>query len=293
MKRNHKEMLLAICGVLLCISLTILLSAQLLNSSFASSKKLYKEPAERPNIRADAIWDEELGMYVSPEYIREKEQSSILMTDFDEEEYDPETTWLLNHKTSENEIDKAIVKSVELAQKQEPTILSAISPRREDPITSTMRGFSAASYSELWKRICTEPAYRPQKLVAMEFFTGIVFEDLGLYDSLAQHMWFERFNELRPEIIDKDFSSFSSGDIKKYGIFLLPVVYEKCKNQDVTEDDILIINEMISGFEDGFYKGYVSSKIETSIELEEWFDEHADLLDAVNTILKSDYGWSK
>ena len=195
-------------------------------------------------------------------------------------------------ETSENEIDKAIAQSIELAKKQEPAILSAISPRREDAIISTMRGFSAASYPELWKRICTEPAYRPQKLVAMELFTGIVFEDLGLYDSLAQHMWFERFNELRHEIIDKDFSSFSSEDIKKYGIFLLPAIYKKCKNQDMTESDISIANELISGFEDGFYKGYVRIKTETSIDLEKWFDEHSDLLDTVNTILKSDYDWS-
>ena len=44
------------------------------------------------------------------------------------------------HKTSENEIDKAIAQSIELAKKQELTALSAISPRREDAIISTMRG---------------------------------------------------------------------------------------------------------------------------------------------------------
>ena len=184
-------LILGIVAGILCIAF---LSVSLI-SMLSSAGKGIAEPESRPDIPADAYWDSNLGMYVREGY----RNGSLEIYRLDQKPADamvgeplesPEAKWLREHADSEDVIDLAILRSVEGLIAEPASLLSSMSPRDSSAILDAVSALSASDYPELWRRICEEPVFRAQKIVAMERFLGLSFDELGLYDPDAQKMWY-------------------------------------------------------------------------------------------------------
>lgn len=291
--QKHSK-LLAIFGILLCAFLIVALSVQFVSTiAYAQSKKQYQEPSVRPDIREDAVWDSDLGMYISGDYIKNTEGKYELNPDSfvcDTAE-SPEEKWWLLHADSKNEIDLAIKYSVELASKEAPTIYSSISPRSSEAILTAMSALSPSCYPEVWERICIEPAYRAQKIVALEQFLGVFFDDLGLYDHLAQRKWFDSFNALRQEISDQSFEQISKADYAQYGNLLLPMLAQKAMDNTLHESELKVLGEMIENMNKQFHPSLENASITSTKAASEWFDAHLSTIEAISEIIQSNYTW--
>lgn len=282
-----------LCGFLICAILVVTLSCQLFPVAHALEKIFYPEPDVRPNITENATWDSELGMYVSNYYKKNASGKYELNTDvfFNDKDISSEEQWLLNHADSKDEIDMAIIYSVELAMKEPPTIFSAISPRNSDAILTAMGTLPVSSYPEVWKRLCAEPAYRAQKIVALENFLCICFADLGLYDPWAQREWYNSLIELKKDLINSSFDIVSETEIEKYGYLLLPILMEKTQSNKLSEGELKLFAKLIHENEKWVRMNNVSN-IGSLEDVIKWFDiDGKDIMDSVVEILNNDYTW--
>ena len=203
----------------------------------------------------------------------------------------PEEKWLLSHADSKNEIDLAIMYSVELALKEAPSIYSAISPRSSEAILTAMSTLSPSSYPEVWERICVEPAYRAQKIVALEQFLCVSFDELGLYDSSAQRKWFDSFNVLKQEVFTQSFEQITKAEIAQYGNLLLPVLMQKAQDNTLCESELGILDEMIIDIDRQFYQNIEPASLNSTRAASEWFDTHSATIEAITKIIQSNYEW--
>jgi hypothetical protein len=290
---NNKSKAFYLCAILLCMIITIALTGNLLSTmTSAQVNQYYPEPSIRPQIREDAVWDTALGMYISGDYIKGTDGKYQLNPDifFSGKIVSPEEQWLLSHSSSNNEIDMAIIYSIELISKEEPNIYSAISPRSSGSIITAMKNLSVSSYPEIWERVCLEPAYRAQKIIALEMFLNISFDDLGLYDSWAQRVWYESFNELKNNISN---SQITAKEAKQYGNLLLPMLSQKAHNATIVEAELNIFKELISDLSTQFNYNLGNLSIESSKDALEWTSEHTIVVDAIEKIIESNYEWKE
>lgn len=289
---NHSKITILI-GILISTILVVTLSFQIFPMVHALEKNFYPEPDVRPNITENATWDSELGMYVSNDYKKNSSGNYELNADIfiNDKDISIEEQWLLNHADSKDEIDMAIIYSVESAMKEAPTIFSAISPRNSDSILTAMSTLPVSSYPEVWKRLCTEPAYRSQKIVALENFLCLSFADLGLYDPWAQREWYNTFNELKKDLINSSFDIVSQAEIEKYGYLLLPILMEKTKSDKLSESELKLFTELVHENEEWVRMKNVSS-IGSLEDIIKWYDMGGkDIMDSVIQILNNDYVW--
>ena len=288
--------LLTVLGIVLCSVLIVSLTFQLISvGAKAQPKAEYPEPAVRPDIREDAVWDSELGMYVSSDF--KKEEAEKLKKDPDGLNSDsvesPEEIWLKNHADSQNEIDLCIKRSVELASEAEPSLFSSASPRASEAILTAMSALSPASYPEVWERLCKEPVFRPQKLVALEQFLSIEFRDLGLYDALAQRLWFDSFNALRKDVSGLSSDAITKEDLAKYGNLLLPALSKKAADQTLQASELGVLNELIANMNHRFHQNMEPVSLASKEAAADWFKAHKDTVDAIEKILQNDFTWAE
>lgn len=292
---KSKSKVLTLCGIFICSVLTVALSISLFSAiTSAQNKEHYPEPDVRPNIREDAVWDSELGMYVSGDYIKKADGTYELKSDIfvSDKATSPEEEWLISHSNSKNEIDMAIMYSLELSSKEPPTLLSAISPRSSDAILTAMSTLSVSSYPEVWERVCLEPAYRAQKIVALEMFLDVSFDDLGLYDSWAQHEWYNSFNKLKNELKDNvSRKQITDKEVEQYGNLLLPLLMQKAKDKTILETELNVLEGLIKNISAQLNTDHNTPSIKTSKDAVDWFDEHMQLVDAIDKIIESNYEW--
>ncbi len=293
---RHKTVLFS-CGIVACLVCIALLSASLVSVFAAQNEKLYyPEPDVRPDIRADAYWDSELGMYVSGDYRKNASGVYVLNRDnagslSDEVIQSPEQKWLKEHAESENEIDRAILASVARAMNEPPTLLSSFSPRDSDAIRESMSCLSVSSYPELWERICTEPAYRAQKIVAMENFLNISFDDLGLYDATAQKQWYDSFMALKTELASKD-SAVTVQDAEKYGNLLLPMLARKADTATLSDAEQAVLASLTDGIaEKGFVASASQGALHSENDISVWASDGAELIAVIDEILSQNWEW--
>lgn len=298
MKKNicNRSKLLTICGILLGVaSIAVLCVPLLLKTTQAQSKKQYPEPRVRPDISEDAVWDSELGMYISGDYVKNAEGKYELNPDvfISDKEESPEEKWLNSHADSQNEIDLAILYSVELAMEEPPSVFSAISPRSSESILTAMRTLSPSSYPEVWERICTEPAFRPQKIVALEQFLNISFDALGLYDASAQRKWFDAFNDLKSQVSTRSNEPISKADAAQFGNLLLPTLMQKTRDHTLHESELEPMNALIEAINRQFYPDMEQKSFDTIKSASEWFDAHTSTIEAITQIIQSNYEWAE
>lgn len=198
-----------------------------------------------------------------------------------------EEKWLGEHKDPSDPIDLAIFRLAELTDKYRADdpysrLYSSASPRRSRAIVEASREIPASSYPALWERACTEPAFRPFKLVALERFLGIELTEYGLYDALAQHMWYEDFTAMKNSLPEGE---FTAADMAKYGNLLLPALYEKAKSDTLTPGEASLLTEQINARFD--------EKLTTVGEAVSWMEENAPVLDAIRSIIASDHEWAE
>lgn len=295
---SRRRTLLLSCGIAACLVCIAFLGASLAVTISAAQKgkENYPEPVERPDIRADAYWDSELGMYVSGDYRKNADGSYVLNRDNADRLSDavtesPEQKWLKEHEGSENEIDRAILASVARAMNEPPTLLSSFSPRDSDAIRASMSGLSVSSYPELWERICTEPAYRAQKIVAMENFLNISFDDLGLYDAVAQKQWYDSFMELKAELATKT-SAVTAQEAEKYGNLLLPMLARKADTATLSDEEQAVLASLTDGIAG---KGFSASDFQGVLHAENGVSVEAigstELIAVIDEILSQNWEW--
>ena len=283
-------LVLGIVAGILCIAF---LSVSLI-SMLSSAGKGIAEPKSRPDIPADAYWDSNLGMYVREGY----QNGSLEIYRLDQKPADamvgeslesPEAKWLREHEDSEDVIDLAILRSVEGLIAEPASLLSSMSPRDSSAILDAVSALSASDYPELWRRICEEPVFRAQKIVAMERFLGLSFDELGLYDPDAQKMWYEAFMQRKSELLSD--SQISVRDVERYGALLLPVLAQKSGGTLSEGEAAALVSLMDLTVQNGWFDE-TSARGDISFAASgKWTAETQAYISAVEEILASDYEW--
>ncbi|MBQ7223256.1 MAG: hypothetical protein IJS38_01645 [Erysipelotrichaceae bacterium] len=284
-----------IIGSLIFLAISALLVIQLALSVTAFGRKFYPEPEERPNIRKDAVWDSSIGMYVIPELLTNKkgEYNTELIENDNEYIDDYEDNETETASKTENSIDRAIISAVKClrsSMQNDPMLMlySGIDARDVPEIVSAMQQIELKDYSELWRRICIEPDYRVQKIVALEKFIGISLR-WGLFDQWAQEKWIEEFNELRYEVRLIDINKLTVTDAEKYGALILPAMKDKADNLALSETDVSLINFCTEKIESWLYPGKKPSKLMTDKDVSEWFMNNKEIIVTLKSILENDY----
>lgn len=264
---------------------------QSITKDTGTGKETFPEPEVRPaQLREDAYWDAELGMYISGDFIKNENGEYKLKTEavINGDTTDYNAIWLSQSCNLEDPIDQAILLSIEMNNKEQeqPSYFSSITPQQSTAILQAMKTIPIECYPELWRRCCEEIAFRAQKLTAMEQFLGISL-NYGLYDLWAQdHLWAKDFVALKNNVPDH---AFTQEDREKYGNLLLPSLRERLFSGSLTEEEWILLRELIeqasSQFE--FRKGDLS----TEKNAKEWMEDHKSLINAIQDIIESDYCW--
>lgn len=288
-----------LCAVTASLAVLILLSTMLFSTAASSQEKetpYYPEPSVRPDIRDDAVWDTELGMYISGDYVKDDSGKYVLdIEKFNKndptEVKSPEEEWLVSHENSKNAIDIAILKSVELSLNKKPSFSSTISPRDSDVLLKSINSIPATSLPELWKRACLEPAFRPLKLVALEKILDISFSDLGLYDSLAQKIWYESFIDLKTNLLSTELSAKNVAD---YGNLLIPKMVEKFEAGELKENELTCFASIINNIDKNEFINIspMSKPVEAKDDIRAWISQNSDFIAAINEVIKNNWDWA-
>lgn len=208
----------------------------------------------------------------------------------------PEQAWRSSHSKSTNEIDMAIWQSIN-TRETDPSLLlrSSISPRDYKSVMDAVRTLRVSSLPEL---CCTEPAYRPLKLVALEEMMNLPL-DYGLYDSMAQKMWYDTFLERKNSIPAEN---ISMKDVEIYGNLLLPILAEKLKSDTITKEEVSVFVKTIQEASDtGFVqtlefeeKAEGENILEAQVskkQLSSWVSQNEELIHAINEVINSSWQW--
>lgn len=289
---SRRRTLLLSCGIAACLVCIAFLCASLAVTISAAQKGKENdpEPAERPDIRAGAYWDSELGMYVD----RDGRGGSVpvlteegpgLLSDGGIES--PEEAWLKEHSGSQNAVDRAILASVEAARREPPSLLSSVSARDSIAIRESMSALSVSDYPEVWERLCTEPVYRAQKIVALENFLNLSFDELGLYDAAAQRMWYDSFVELKSEL--SALSVVSRQDVEKFGRLLLPVLADRAEKGTLSGTEQAALLSLLDGEE-----ADAAFSVQQSLSREDIaarMENNAERISVIREILSQNWEW--
>ena len=277
--------------VLISSLIYFVVSVVILTTISIGDQKGIPEPKVRPDVPADAVWDSELGMYISGDYVKDENGNYVLdMEKFTQSDpdviYDPEGEWYNKHKNSDDPIDQAILKSLASDEEGPPLFRSAISPYDYEETVSIMGSLDFKLLPELWKRTCTEPAYRPQKLLAMELLLGEKWE-FGLFDHTAQKLWYEHFTTMQKEILNtKD-----PEKLTQYGILSLPVL--AAEYQDGEKAAVDSIQRIVN-------KNEVKSKKDIMLNdttaldatnLDTWLMKNDEKISTLKELLNCSYEW--
>ena len=256
MKKTKEK--IYIVGIIACLLVSAVMIKQMIDT-LARSANYYPEPDTRPDIRSDAVWDSELGMYVSQDLVKNADGEYEINPDvfIDDDCYDPEGEWNIAHMDSMDEVDRAIALSVQLSilhmnDTPEKRLSSCPDAMSDEDILFAMRRIPVEFYPQIWERICLERAYRPQKIVALLKFTGITTR-WGLYDQWAQKQWYMEFNLLRSEIKELRNTHITEEDEEKYGNMLLPILFIKTQKTNLSADEIVILENRINNVEAWLY----------------------------------------
>ena len=201
----------------------------------------------------------------------------------------PEAQWVEAHRDSDDPIDRAILASVTAAAQEPASLHSALDPRTSDPIRTAMQTLPVSAYPALWERACREPAYRPQKLTALEGFLAVPLNDLGLYDALAQRLWYERFTALKNDL---PHGEMTAEDPARYGNLLLPLLADRLRGGFLTDAEEGIFRALVQGLGDnGYIPAEATAPVPDRAALLDWTDRNAPLLDAIRAIIEAEYEW--
>lgn len=248
----------------------------------------YAEPENRPDIPESAVWDEELGMYVSDDLV--KNDSGEYEINWDKfttdmkygtyaggEVLSADDYWYENHKDSQEPVDRVILESIELLGKMPANTGTSSFP--EDPfnntvITSSMKKLDYTSIPELWKRICTEPGCRIQKIVGLELLLSIRIQN-NLCNNDNREGWYHQFLELKKEVSS---ASLDALTVENYGYLAVPVLVDRYENGKSSEAEAALlaaVNEVTPAVGDA----------------KKWLSENRDFITAVRNVLTTDYAW--
>lgn len=272
-------------GIIVCLLLILILSVSLA-SARENKGEIYPEPIVRPNIRSDAVWDSQLGMYVSGDLIKGEDGRYYLNPAlfYSERDDASEELWKADHSNSTDVIDRAILKALESPVDTNP-LLSAVSPHDSAGLMAAMGEIPASAYGEVWKRICTENVYRPQKIAALESFLGIDL-GFGLYDQLGQKLWWEEFTALKkqiPEDVNKE-------NAETYGALLLLPLQKKAETLKEAETEALtIILEKMKEYPSCGIKELPASDPTAAVK---WLKAQTALISVIKEIADTDYNWT-
>ena len=269
--------------------LSIALTLCLIMIVSANGKKKIPEPKNRPDIREDAVWDEELGMYISGDLVKDENGEYILKPDAQDDEpmIDFEEEWRMKHVSSEDPIDQAILLSLKLSQENpDNPLLSARTPQRSEAILTAMRTIPIEVYPDVWERCCTEVAYRAQKLAGMEQFLNISLE-YGLYDPWAQEQWYLRFTEMKASL---PAGEVTKEDALRYGNLLLPLLEERLKSGNLGSGEWTVLQTMIPEASEQF--DFPEKTVSSRKEALDWFAAYENLTNAIRQIIANDYDWT-
>ena len=267
----------------LCLVLIAALSFNIVHMVQAKKSVPFDEPEVRPDIRADATWDGELGLYVSSEIVKNEEGEYVIAPEIldAEERPDYEAEWLATHTDSEDPVDKAILYSLDLIAKEPVNPLSsAIVPQLSDAIVTAAKTIPVEKLPELWEKCCEEPAYRAQKLTAMEVFTGLSFK-LGLYDPWAQEQWFIRFSNLVKKL---PLGEITKKDADTYSNLLLPLLADKFEAGTISEDELVILEELVKGINTAF-------DLDETSDIGNWLKVNASWTEALRSLPGTEFSW--
>lgn len=278
------------------IGVFLLLVMILIPIAASAQKVFYPEPKIRPDIPETAIWDSSLGMYISDDYIKDSHGGYVLneekMNAFDPENvFSPEEAWLSTHYDSSDPIDMAIFRSVELIMQEPPTLLSSIDARDSVSIRKAIEKLDYSLLPKLWERTCEEPAFRAQKLVAMENLLSLQI-DVGLYDKNAQKQWFDTFNFLRKELLNNT-TSIDGNSFRKYGVLILPILVDDYQRNSTGQNILHQIIPKIAGntiYGEDFDDTSLT-EADTKKKVDQWLLDNYATIKAISSVLYSDYLW--
>lgn len=282
MKRAGHIKAKLVVGATIC-AITIITTVTLVFAAIGHN--FFAEPKNRPNINKNAIWDSELGMYISGDFEKDS-KSRLIQKEEITDMYDgavvtsPEQEWIAKHSDSKDPIDLAILKAVSLESQSKPSLLSSIQVENAEGVQEAIKDLTPEQLPELWRRACEEPAFRAFKLEAMEKLLGISF-NVGLYDKNSQKSWYESFRTLKKELKQKAFQKET--DYTKYGLLALPVLSEA--KADSGDDVGKAMKEVLQK------QGIASSLSDT--ELEGWIDSNSDCINAVSQVIDAEYDWTE
>lgn len=255
-----------------------------------AARVFYTEPSLRPDINPDAVWDDSLGLYV----LKEKELSEEELEQIMEQPYVPsaEEKWLEAHRNSDDPIDKAILLSLELLKDdslaQPNPALSAIAPSDYEAITIAMKTIPITSLPELYRSICEEPAYRDQKLTAMEMLLNIEL-GWGLFDPYARGLWRADFAELKANIPS---GAVTKAEVEKYGLLLLPNIVKRAESGLISDSELKCFTESLGSHNKAAVKSFDASAFSSADSVKAWAKNNKEIVSAIEKLIKAEYDWA-
>lgn len=260
----------------------VLLTVFLLALPGFAERSFYPEPNVRPDIPDSAVWDDELGMYISDDLVKNDNGEYVLnyekYTEYNSGEIiDRTADWLRLNADTTNVLDKKIVEAAN-ATSGESTFYNSYTCRDSEEITEILKTIPVQYLPDLWKSVCEEPGCRPIKLYAMELLLSIEFP-YGISDKHGQKFWYDEFNELRKAVQTE---SVQTLDLDYCGALTLPGVVEayQSSNSNTTEEELVTVVEKIQ-----------PQITRATFDANAWIEQNAELLEAVKTVLEMDYEW--
>ena len=291
MRENTKKSLY-ILGIFSCLLIIGVLFSSLHAQATNTKKDLIPEPSVRPNVPQNAIWDSELGLYISGSFEKNSEGEYVPII----KEYDfnidstTEEKWLEEKSKSKDPIDLAIIRGMDAckndAELDDMRVLSCIPQRVFDLLGQEMFKIPEEDIFTLWERICTEPEYRFNKIVGLEAWLKISAEVCPTAE-WSQKVWYDDFLALKNNIPDM----ISKSNLEKYGLLLLPEISKKAQQKMFSLSDEKLILDFIETLpfaNDSSLKGNSSKD-----DIRNWLLAHEKLVNSIQKIIENDFSWTE
>lgn len=215
--------------------LTISLSLLLLSGSLIfASTKFFPEPAKTKDVPSDVTWNSTLGCYVSNDYDVDPSSGKFV-------ERDPKTRpsselkgspvsqidqWITNHKDSNSEIDKALLKYNEESKKY-ISIKNYYDPK-DDKGLSILTNLGVKNLPELLSRIESNDYWSGTLMYAVEEITKTNNGHISV-NSDERSTWIRNIKDKAKnakDIIEKNSSDLNNTEVKNLGIFATPYLID-------------------------------------------------------------------
>lgn len=226
MKRKSYISILACC-VLFLFTISIC----------SASTVKFPEPKDNNNVPDYAVWDTELGMYISTDVYKDPASGKLFDKKLKPQKYegtekfvDPLDTWIQSHKDSTSKVDNALINYYE-EHRSKPVnnSLKSFYDPKEDPYLYNIIQLGYDYLPELFAKIANDEdsAVACTIMAAIEELTKTK-NGLIAYDKDSKKLWTDEFKYKKNKAAN--ISQYSSDTIAELGMLAIPYLCDEIDN---------------------------------------------------------------